>query len=75
MYRMKRGQPDLRWEFIKENKKVRKQEKRTRPIRTIKKKRKQELDQESDQEKKSFSWSFSCFLDLFLGRVLVFFFS
>ena len=31
MYRMKRGHPDLRWEFIKENKKVRIQEKRTRP--------------------------------------------
>ena len=33
--------PDLRWEFIKENKNVRKEENK-----------KQELDQESDQEKK-----------------------
>ena len=38
----------------------------------IKKTRKQELDQESDQEKKKV---FSFFLDRFLGRVLVFFFS
>ena len=43
-----------------------------------KKARKQKLDQESDQEKKEsfffFSWSSSCFLDRFLGRVLVFFY-
>ena len=63
-----------RWEFIKENKKV----------------RKQELDKESDQEKKEsffffflgrflgrvliflFSILFSYFLDRFLGRVLAF---
>ena len=38
MYRMKRGHPDLRWEFIKENKKVRKQEKRTRPRKRTRKK-------------------------------------
>ena len=38
--------------------------------------RKQELDRESDQESFFFvSWSFSCFLDRFLGRSLVFFFS
>ena len=56
-----------RWESIKENKKV----------------RKQEFGQESDQEKNicfSFfswllSWSSSCFLDRFLGRVLVLLFS
>ena len=46
---------DLRWEFIKENKKVRKQE--------------------SDQEKKKVFFFFSCFLDRFLGRILIFFLS
>ena len=54
-----------RWEFIKENKKVRKQENKTSTKKAIKKtriktrtrprkrSRKQELDQESDQENKS----------------------
>ena len=60
----------LRWEFIKEDKKVRKQEKRkekknsTKKAIKIKRKqgRKQELDQESDQEKKRFFyWSFFLF--------------
>ena len=59
----------LRWEFIKVNKKV----------------RKQELDPESDKWSSSiflFSWSlswprflFSCFLGHYRGRVLVFLFS
>ena len=52
------GRLELRWKFIKENKKV-----RTRPR---KRSRKQELDQE---KKKKLSF----FLDHFLGRVLVFF--
>ena len=39
----------LRWEFIKENKKVRKKE---LDQERDQEKRKQELDQESDQEKK-----------------------
>ena len=52
----------LRWEFIKENKKVRKQEK----------KGKQELGQESDQEKRKF---FLFFLVEFLfSYFLVFFY-
>ena len=60
----------LRWEFIKENKKVRKQEldqesdqekKKTR-TRPRKRSRKQELDIESDQEKRKLSF----FLDHFL---------
>ena len=45
---------DLRWEFIKENKKVRKQEHTPSTKKAIKKKRnkrKHALDQESDQEK------------------------
>ena len=45
---------DLRWEFIKENKKVRKQEHTPSTKKAIKKKRKKRkhaLDQESDQEK------------------------
>ena len=42
----------LRWEFIKENKKVRKQENKNSTKKPIKKTRKQELDQESDQENK-----------------------
>ena len=44
---------DLRWEFIKENKKVRKQEHTPSTKKAIKKKRKKRkhaLDQESDQE-------------------------
>ena len=44
-----------RWEFIKENKKVRKQENRLSTKKVIKKKKKKDgkhaLDQESDQEK------------------------
>ena len=53
-----------RLEFIKENKKVRKQEKKSSTKKAIKKKRKQGRKQEleaSDQEKKKvfFSWSFS----------------
>ena len=58
------------WEFIKENNKVRKQEN--------KKTRKQELDQESNLEIMVVclvEFLFSCFLDRFLGRVLVFFLS
>ena len=47
----------LRWEFIKENKKVRKQENKNSTKKVIKKKRK----------------FFSFFLGRFLGRVLVFF--
>ena len=54
----------LRWEFIKENKKVRKQENKYSTKKAIKKKRKQELDQE--KKEKTF------FLDPFLSRVLVF---
>ena len=46
-----------RWEFIKENKKVRKQENTLSTKKAIKKtrkkERKQELDQESEQEKKN----------------------
>ena len=46
---------DLRWEFLKENKKVRKQENALSTKKAIKKRRKQErkhaLGQESDQEK------------------------
>ena len=51
----------LGWEFIKENKKVRKQENTLSTKKTIKKKeRKHVLDQESDQEKKEqFSLFFS----------------
>ena len=60
-----RGAPHLkllpsapRWEFIKENKKVRKQEKTLSTKKAIKKPRKKKerkhaLDQESDQEKKT----------------------
>ena len=69
-----------RWVYIKENKKVSKQENKK-----TKKERKQELDQESDQEKNIFFsfflgrervfFLFSCFLDLFLGRILVFLYS
>ena len=66
----------LRWEFIKENKKVWKQENTNLTKKAIKKtrkqERKQELDQESDQVKKKKN---SFFLDHFLGRVLVFLFS
>ena len=58
-----------RWEFIKEDKKVRKQENKNSTKKVIKKKRKFFL----------FSWSLSlsssCFLDRFLGRILVFLFS
>ena len=51
-----------RWEFIKENKKVRKQEEtRTRPRKRSrkkeKKKRKHAIDQESVQEKKTLFFS------------------
>ena len=54
----------MRWEFRKENKKVRKQELDQESDQVT---RKQELDQECDQEK-----NLSFFLDQFLGRVLVF---
>ena len=50
-----------RWEFIKENKEVRKQERDQE-----KRSRKQELDQKSDQEKKKKT----CF-DHFLGLVFL----
>ena len=53
----------LRWEFIRENKKVRKKENtkaRTRPRKWSRKKG------------KFFSWSLSCSSSCFLGRVLVF---
>ena len=66
----------LGWEFITENKKVRKQENkktRTWPRKrqeNKKKERKLALDQECDQEKKKKKYSF---LDHFLGLVLVFF--
>ena len=77
-----------RWEFIKENKTVRKQELDLESDQeNMKKERKQELDQESDQENKKvflfflvksvFSFFFfdrSFFLDCFLGRQHVFFF-
>ena len=62
---------DLRWEFIKENKKVRKQEKK-----------KKELDQESDKEKKnstkkkkldSTKKAIPIILSCFLDRFLIFF--
>ena len=60
-----------RWEFIKENKTVRKQELDLESDQeNMKKERKQELDQESDQENKK---KLSFFLDHFLARVLVFF--
>ena len=53
----------LRWEFIKENKKVRKQEKK-------------ELDQESDQVKKnSTKKAIPIILSCFLDRFLFFFFT
>ena len=52
------GNPDLSWEFKKENKKVRKKE------------RKHTLDQERDQEKKE---KLYFFLDHILGREHVFF--
>ena len=52
---------DWRWEFIKENKKVR-EKKRTRPRKCSRRK----------ESFFFFSWSFSCFLDRFLGRVLFF---
>ena len=63
-------QHELRWEFIKENKKVRKQKNKNSTMTAIKKTRKQELDQESDQEKKKnlllitflVKFLFSCFL-------------
>ena len=59
-----------RWEFIKENMKTRKKDKRTRPREWSRKKenkeiKKQELDQESNQEKKKV-------FSFFLGRFLVF---
>ena len=57
-----------RWEFIKENKKVRKQEKKNLTKKAIKEKRKQERKHALVQEKLSF------FPDRFLGRVLVFFY-
>ena len=61
--------PILRWEFIKENKRVRKKERKNSTKKAIKKKRKQgikqELDQESDQEKKKV-------FSFFLGRFLMF---
>ena len=52
----------LRWEFIKENKRVRKQEldqetdqeNKNSTKKTRKQERKQELDQESDQKKRKF---------------------
>ena len=53
----------LRWEFIKENKKVRKKE---LDQERDQEKRKQELDQESDQEKKKVFF-------FLIGRVLVVF--
>ena len=53
-------QSDQRWEFIKENKKV----------------RKTEIDQENDQEKKKvLSWSRAYFLSFFLAVIVFFFFS
>ena len=64
MERRRRELRNLGWEFIKENKKVRKQEntlstkkaiKKKEKITTVKKKeRKHTLDQESDQERKTF---------------------
>ena len=45
---------NLRWEFIKENKKVGKQENKNSTKKAIKKTRKQELDQEK-KKKKNFS--------------------
>ena len=56
----------LRWEFIKENKKVRKQELDQESDKE--KKRKQELEQESDQEKKK--KNFLLFLITFLLEFL-----
>ena len=63
---------NLRWEFIKENKRVRKQENTNSTKKAIKKTRKKErkhaLDQESDKEKRKkflitflFEFLFSCF--------------
>ena len=60
-----------RWEFIKENKTVRKQELDQESNQENKKERKHALDQESVQEEKK---KLSFFLDRFLGRVLVFFY-
>ena len=63
--------PQFRWEFIIENKKVRKQENKNSTKKAIKKtrkqERKQELDQESDQEKKK---NFLFFLFTFLVEFL-----
>ena len=68
--------PFLRWEFLKENKKVRKQENKNSTKKVIKKIRKYFLYfLVAFLVKFLFSWSSSCFLDDFLGRVLVFMFS
>ena len=57
----KPGIPSLRWEFIKENNKVRKQENTLLTKKAIKKKRKKihALNQGSDQEKKEKTFFFS----------------
>ena len=62
----------LRWEFIKENKKVRKQEKkekkRTRPRKRSRKKENKISTKKVIKNNIVFSsLSFSCFLDRFLG--------
>ena len=70
-----------RREFIKENKKVRKKEKRTRPRKRLRKKENKEEKKNSTKKaikktrKRPRKENFLFFLDHFLGRVLVFFFS
>ena len=60
------AQQQLRWEYIKENKKVRNKKTRTRPRkrsgRQEKRKRKRARDQESDQKKGKLSIFLTCFL-------------
>ena len=61
----------LRWEFIKENKKVRKQENKNSNKKAIKKKNKKENKNSTKKATKK-KEKLYFFLDHFLGRVLVF---
>ena len=61
---------DLRWEFIKENKKVRKQENTLSTKKAMKKKRKKKENTLSI--KKAMKKKTTAFLDRFLGRERVF---
>ena len=72
----------LRWKFIKENKKVRNQEKKNSTKKAIKKTRKRQRKKERTffflitfLVEFLFSSLFSFFIDRFLGRVIFFFFS